>query len=159
MAKPELMLRAASTRDHLIRPIEAVKTIAANPYGLGLGTAGPASNRVSDACVHLPEGADASWAADRPDLCVFVGSDQVQPKETCNCPVLPENWYLQLGVEMGVLGFALFFALILLLLYRVKSKPEVFLPLLGISIAALFLHAWEDSAVSYSVWMLVAALI
>jgi hypothetical protein len=30
------------------------------------------------------------------------------------------------------------------------------LAFLGISIAAIFLHAWEDSAVAWTVWLLVA---
>jgi uncharacterized membrane protein YgaE (UPF0421/DUF939 family) len=34
-----------------------------------------------------------------------------------------------------------------------------FLIFLGISIAALFLHAWEDSAVAYTVWILLAVVL
>ncbi len=186
---PDVLLRAASTRDHLARPIAAVKTIIAHPLGLGLGTAGPASNRVSDTCVHLERGADPSWAADRPDLCVFVESVQVQPiGRTCSCPLLPENWYLQIGVELGILGMVLYVLLVLCLLQKLyglkietaSAKPacrtgwamvvkngtlkaessifnlqsSIFLVFLGISIAALFLHAWEDSAVAYTVWIL-----
>lgn len=157
---PEVLLRATSSRAHLERPLEAMWTIAGHPLGLGLGSAGPASNRSSDACVFLEEGADASWAADRPELCVFTGETQVQPLDrTCICPVLPENWYLQVGVELGFLGLIVFITLIILVIRSLRSMSYALLPFLGISIAALFLHAWEDAAVAYTVWILVAMML
>jgi O-antigen ligase len=168
---PSIILRAASSRGHLENPLRAVQTMIAHPLGLGLGTAGPASNRTSDACVMLEESSDPSWAKDRPDLCVFVGDVQVQPSDrTCSCPFLPENWYLQIGVEMGWLGMALYIALIVLILLRLWQAHQdaqkessgyfawyIFTVLLAISVAALFLHAWEDSAVAYTVWLLIAS--
>jgi len=149
----DVLLRAASTRGHLEKPLAAIQTIIAHPFGLGLGAAGPASNRVSDACVYLESGADASWAKDRQNLCVFSGDTQVQPtNRLCNCSFLPEDWYLQIGVELGVIGFILFLTLVILIILR--TQEQVRLMFLGISIAALFLHAWEDSATTYTAWML-----
>ena len=85
------------------RPLQALQIMKEHPLGLGLGSAGPASNRFSDACVDLPAGSDASWAQAHPQLCVFVGGNQIQPADhACSCPLLPENWYLQIGVELGV---------------------------------------------------------
>jgi hypothetical protein len=153
----DVIIRKASTRDHISRPMEAIRLIIQHPLGMGLGTAGPASNRVSDTCVHLTEGADATWAQAHPNLCVFVGGAQVQPVDgACSCPLLPENWYLQMGVEMGVLGFILFVALTIFILKKLPKNNPVFLAFLGIAIAALFLHAWEDAAVAYSIWILMA---
>lgn len=157
---PTTVVRFASSRDHLLKPLAAAESILAHPFGQGLGTAGPASNRVSDACVFLEEGADAGWAADRPGLCVFIGGGQVQPAErACRCPFVTENWYLQTGVEMGLLGFVIFLTLIIFVLLQLTAVPAVFLPFLGISVAGFFLHAWEESAVAYTLWMLVAAQI
>ena len=156
---PEVVSRATSSSGHIERPLQAIRTIVAHPLGLGLGTAGPANNRISDTCVHLPEGADASWAADRPSLCVFTGNVQVQPEVPCNCPVLPENWYLQIGVELGVIGLVLYLVFTTLVIVRMWNHKELFLPFLGISIAALFLHAWEDAAVAYSLWILAAVVV
>ncbi len=159
---PAVFLRFASSRDHITRPIQAIQRIVRSPLGEGLGAAGPASNRVSDACVFLDAGADASWAADRPSLCVLVGDQQVQPTDrACVCPFLPENWYLQIGVELGVLGFAVFLALTILLIVRLgRAGPGVTglrLAVLGIAVGALFLHAWEDAAVAFTLWLLSAA--
>ncbi len=169
---PAVILRAASSRGHIENPLKAISTMVEHPLGLGLGTAGPASNRTSDTCVMLEEGSDPTWAVVHPHLCVFVGSSQVQPiNRPCHCPFLPENWYLQIGVEMGWIGFGLYLALVVVILLRLRAlsmtaRSSTFFILhsqfsifLALSIAALFLHAWEDAAVAYTVWVLMAALI
>lgn len=155
---PNIILRAASSRDHLAKPLEAIHIMIQHPLGLGLGTAGPASNRTSDACVSLEEGADASWATAHPQLCVFVGDEQVQPIDrTCNCPLLPENAYLQIGVELGWIGMILFIMLIVLVI-RLTPYPLRF-TLLAVATAGLFLHVFEDSALSYTLWILIASVL
>ncbi len=181
---PSVILRAASSRGHIENPIKAVQMMISHPLGLGLGTAGPASNRTSDACVMLEAGSDASWAKDRPDLCVFVADAQVQPPlpsgelrptgqpigRTCHCPFLPENWYLQIGVEMGWIGLGLYLALVIIVLQKLRARrsPSVadevgsiinyqLSIFLALCIAALFLHAWEDAAVAYTTWILIAS--
>lgn len=153
---PSVIVRIESSADHVSRPMEAVAIMALAPFGRGLGSAGPAQNRVADACVYLEEGSDASWASVHRDLCVFVGDKQVQPSMGgCDCPFLPENWYLQLGVEGGWVAFFAFIALVVLVVRRLWPTPPA-LSLLAVSIAALFLHAWEDAAVAYAVWILCA---
>jgi hypothetical protein len=166
LLSPSVILRFSSTRGHFERPLEALQTMAANPLGLGLGTAGPASNRVSEACVMLRPNDDPSWAKDRPDLCVFVGDSQVQPADrACLCPRLTENWYLQLGVEAGVIGFTLFLLLIaftMLRLWERRADPSafvVFLAFTGLGIASLFLHAWEDTALAWTLWIWAALVL
>lgn len=157
ISAPATVIRLTSSRDHILKPIAAIGSIATHPLGQGLGTAGPASNRFSDACVFLAPASDPSWAADRQELCVFVGGEQVQPIERrCNCPFVTENWYLQMGVEMGVLGLILSIAFTVFVLLQLASASAVFLPMLGISAAGLLLHSWEGSAVAYTLWLLVA---
>ncbi|OGJ55110.1 hypothetical protein A3D11_03500 [Candidatus Peribacteria bacterium RIFCSPHIGHO2_02_FULL_49_16] len=168
---PDVVLRAASSRDHFHRSLEAIQIIAAHPLGLGLGTAGPATNRTADPCVFLEEGADFAWAKAHPNLCVFTGDQQVQPDIPCICPLLPENWYLQIGIELGVLGLVFYSTLLILLLQRLIPHPpafaqlfpivhsSIFLSFLGISIVALFLHSFESSAVAYTMWMLLGVYI
>lgn len=153
---PSVILRIESSADHLSNPIEALGIMVREPLGHGLGSAGPAHNRVSDACVFLEEGSDASWAVPHVDLCVFVGDVQVQPVgKECSCPLLPENWYLQLGVEGGWIAMLTFMALVVLLIRRLWPTPPA-MGLMVVAIAGLFLHAWEDAAVAYTVWILCA---
>jgi hypothetical protein len=153
---PSVILRIESSADHLRNPIEAMGIMVREPLGRGLGSAGPANNRVADACVLLEEGSDASWAIPHQNLCVFVGSAQVQPVgRACTCPLLPENWYLQLGVEGGWIAMLAFVALVVLLIRRLWPTPPA-MALLAVGIASLFLHAWEDAAVAYTVWILLA---
>jgi O-antigen ligase len=173
---PAILLRAASSRGHIENPLKAIQMMIDHPFGLGLGKAGPASNRTSDACVLLDAGADVSWASDRPNLCVFVDSVQVQPLDrVCSCPFLPENWYLQIGVEMGWMGMLIFMILVVMVVVRlldvasyelrereatrILAARSFLFCFVGLSVAALFLHAWEDSAVAYTIWILIAILL
>ncbi len=155
---PQVVLRVESSSDHLKRPAEALAIMALAPFGRGLGSAGPANNRVADACVFLEEGSDPSWAVAHPNLCVFVGGTQVQPDGGCDCPVLPENWYLQLGVEGGWIAMLAFIVLVVLVIRRLWPTPPA-MGLLAVAIAGLFLHAWEDAAVAYTSWILCAIVL
>lgn len=155
---PSVVLRVESSAGHLENPIAAARIMATAPFGRGLGSAGPANNRVADACVYLEEGSDASWAQSHPDLCVFVGDAQVQPTDPCTCPLLPENWFLQLGVEGGWIAFLAFVVLVVLVIRRLWPTPPA-QGLLAVAIAGLFLHAWEDAAVAYASWILCAIVL
>jgi hypothetical protein len=70
-------------------------------------------------------------------------------------------------VELGWIGFILFILLIGLVarctLHVARSQKilesTLLVSFLGISLAALFLHAWEDSAVAYTMWILLAVLL
>ena len=164
--RPDILIRTQSFADHLKKPLAAMAIIKNHPFGSGLGTAGPASNAFSDTCVTQPAGSDYSWAKNRSDVCIFIGSTQRFPADkVCKCPVLTENWYLQFGVEMGVLGLIFSLALAISVLWRLLrinlTNPAlpILLTFLGISIAGLFLHSFEDSAVAYSVWILTAAVL
>lgn len=153
---PSVILRIESSADHLRNPIEAMGIMLRESLGRGLGSAGPAHNRVSDACVFRAGGDDVSWAAPHSDLCVFVDGRQVQPVgRECVCPLRPENWYLQLGVEGGWIAMLAFLALVALLIRRLWPTPPA-QALMAVAIAGLFLHAWEDAAVAYTVWILCA---
>ncbi len=163
LAAPEAIIRQASSSDHIRKPLQALGIMFQEPLGRGLGTAGPASNRTSDACVFLPEGSDATWAQAHPNLCVFVADHQVQPSDrACTCPLVTENWYLQIGVELGWLGMLLWMLLTAFALSRISNseysntRDSVFGLFAALAVAALFLHAWEDAAIAYTVWMLLA---
>jgi len=171
---PSVIVRISSSRGHLHGPIEAVEQMLQFPLGKGMGMAGPASNRVSETCVLLLENDDPTWwQENRPDMCVFTGNTQVQPVDrACSCPFLPENWFLQIGVEMGWLGLGLYLWMMGVVFMRLResrimnqeSRKEgliihnsLFLILLSLCVAALLLHAFEDSAVAYTLWILMAA--
>lgn len=119
-----IIFRPSSTQGHFERMSEGISAIFFHPFGSGLGDAGPASAR---------------FAA---------------PGET---GFLPESWYLQVGIESGFLGIFLFCGILFLVGKKLfESKNEfaapLFLGLVGISGAAMFLHSWEDSAVSLVFW-------
>jgi hypothetical protein len=52
--------------------------------------------------------------------------------------------------------------LVVILLLKIFRSSQLtahslFLAFLGISIAGLFLHSWEDAAIAYALWLLIAA--
>ena len=58
-----------------------------------------------------------------------------------------ESWYLQLALELGILGLGLWIALIVTLIVRMwrEHQEGLMLGLIGVSIAAIFLHTWADN--------------
>ncbi len=165
LAAPKAIVRISSSRGHFEKPLEAIARMTEHPWGEGLASAGPASSRFADACVVLRPEDDPSWAKAQPELCVFLGDKQVQPEDRlCHCPFHPENWYLQLGVELGWLGLLLWVAIIGLTLRRLLPLTLSREPVgtaaavaqLAMAVASLFLHAWEDAAVAFTIWILTA---
>lgn len=60
---------------------------------------------------------------------------------------LTENWYLQIAIEMGWLGLLIFLGMLAAISRELlqTGKTGLFLALLGISVAALFTHAFEET--------------
>ncbi len=71
--------------------------------------------------------------------------------------LIPESWYLQLLLEVGAVGLAIWLILMTILLTKlIKADPPLFLGLMSVSVAALFLHTFADNpAVSYSLFLLI----
>jgi O-antigen ligase len=80
-------------------------------------------------------------------------------------PFIPESFYLQLGIETGVIGLILFVAIILQLgaqLWRCRRQevgPGVVGALVGISIVNLVLHGWADASTAFIFWILAGVVI
>lgn len=81
---------------------------------------------------------------------------------------ITENYYLQMGIELGVLGMFLFIALTLVLIKYLnrasKRVPDVALgamrlAVIGLAIGATLLHTWTDFAVAWSAWALAGAVL
>lgn len=154
----EVLFRTISNSGHIQKPIQAIATILQHPFGLGLGAAGPASHVVSDSCTEVAVGSDIRWSDPYPELCIFADGAQIKPtNRQCRCATITENWYLQVGVELGMLGMLLFLYLIYCIAKVVRgSSQAVFYACISTATAALFLHAWEDSAVVYTLMLLLA---
>lgn len=74
---------------------------------------------------------------------------------------IPENWYLQISLELGVLGVILFIGILIITLRQLLEKYSsakdhlalaLFLSLLALSLTSLLLHSWEESAVALTFW-------
>lgn len=100
---------------------QGIDTVVNNPFGKGIGSAGPASFYTQK-------------------------------------PLIVENWYLQIAIEVGIIGLFLYVIFIVLNLKKlyVKSKQKgedilpttLFAAICGILVTSLFLHTLADSTLS-----------
>lgn len=112
-----ILFRASSTSEHWQLMKEGWRQFLQHPFGLGLGTVGPAS-------VYFKK-------------------------------FITENWYIQIALETGVLGILLFLAALFQIFKNLLEKireggfsslsTALFLTLLGISVAGLFTHSFEET--------------
>lgn len=80
--------------------------------------------------------------------------------------VLNENYYLQIAQEVGLLGLALFVAILVAVsrrLYRLAGSDQFALGLLasfaGLALTNLLVHIWSNEAVAYTWWGLAGLVI
>jgi hypothetical protein len=73
--------------------------------------------------------------------------------------IISENYYLQLGIELGYLGLASFLLISLVMaryLWRLSPSSQLALPLLasfiGMAVVNLFQHGWADSTMALVWW-------
>ncbi len=106
------------------------------PFGYGLGTAGPASQ---------------------------IQGSGFQFSES-NVDFLPENWYLQILIEQGIIGFIIFLMVIMIIgraLWQkmiIEKDPysiALFSAFLAVVIMGCFTHVFEEAATSYALFFLI----
>lgn len=109
------------------------------PFGYGLGSAGPASQ------IHGSTG----------DMLEF---------QEASADFLPENWYLQILIEQGIVGLFLFMIILFLIVQqlwsRVKAEKNLysialFTAFIALLFMACFTHAFEEAATSYILFLLI----
>jgi len=120
-----------------------------NPIWYGLGIAGPASqigNSIESA---------GNWQ---------VATASVLQIHT----FLPENWYVQIALEQGIVWVSLFIALIIIIWYRLIARLKKYRDFLTLWVAtayfslcfmALFTHAFEEAATSYILFFIIGLLL
>lgn len=93
------------------------------------------------------------------------GLGQAGPSSALDNPKeakISENYFLQVGLEMGVIGMALFLALHLYvlkelyLLRNTKYGYPILLTFIALIVTNMLLHTWADEAVAITVWAVVA---
>ncbi len=82
-----------------------------------------------------------------------------------NHPFIPESYYLQIGIESGVVGLILFLAIIAQLFVQLlRNRPNEVAPgvigaLIGLSIVSLVLHGWADASTAFVFWIFAGVVI
>ncbi|MBW7954562.1 O-antigen ligase family protein [Candidatus Gracilibacteria bacterium] len=139
--KRNLFLHPEAILGRVENLVISVKMFFVNPFGYGLGIAGP-----------------ASWLSTSSDKAMSAGVNKF----------LPENWYIQILLEQGILGISLFLGLIIVigvnLFDIVKRKKDylsigIFTSYLALLFMANFTHAFEESATSYILFIIIGGYI
>ncbi len=119
----QFLVRISSTQGHYERSLDGIRFILENPWGLGLGDAGPASSRFAEQFSgFLPE----SWYLQ----------------------IALETGILGIFLFLGII----FFAGQAFLKSDFFLGKAFFIGLVGISVMGIFLHSWESSTLAYSFW-------
>jgi O-antigen ligase len=77
-------------------------------------------------------------------------------------PEIPENYYLQIGIEAGIIGLAAFLAVLVVISLELLTTPSVqssalLGALAGLAVVNLFLHGLADSSTSISLGIMTGA--
>lgn len=104
-------------------------------------------------------------------LGIGVGAAGPASKATVNV-IIPENWYLQIVLELGIAGLVIFVSIIYFLFRKLldifKNSQDNFYKMLslgligslvGVSVSSLFLHTWADTPAVYSFWIFAGLVI
>ncbi len=122
-----------STNGHIERMKVWWERFLAHPLGQWLGSAGPAYRYVQNL-----------ENKNRKDI------------EESDRYYIPESWYIQQMIEGGVLWILAFLLILLLILYRLFKIHIILVGMfMGICIMNLFLHTFESSIVSLSLFLMV----
>ena len=71
--------------------------------------------------------------------------------------ILNENYYLQIGTEVGVVGLAIFLAILATTAYRLWGVQGIaaaglFASFIGLAFTNALVHIWSNEAVAYTWW-------
>lgn len=126
---PTESLLEGSSDQHWQSTFKGIVAITQNPFGTGVGTAGPAS---------------------------FYNTNAT--------PEIPENYFVQIGQEIGAVGLALFIALSVMMWRELWQRKADMLAcallasFIGINVINIFLHGWADDPTAMT-WWAIAGLV
>lgn len=147
--KAELFLHIGAMVNRLENLSKSLEMFFYNPIGYGLGIAGPASqigNSIESA---------GNWQ-------IATSTTQTVHR------FLPENWYVQILLEQGIIGFFIFMALLFLIGYRLLERLKKHRDFITVGVTtayfalcfmSLFTHGFEEAATSYMLFLFIGILL
>ena len=147
--KWELFLHLGSVLNRVDNLTKSVEMFFYNPFWYGLWIAGPASQ--------LWNSIESAW-----EWIIATNTTQTVHK------FLPENWFVQILLEQGIIGFSLFIGLFMViglrLFSRVKKQKDYMsvawlTAFLGLCFMGMFVHVFEDAAISYTAFLIFGILL
>ena len=149
LVKWELFLHLWAIVNRLDNLKTSMEMFFYNPFGYGLGIAGPASQ--------IGNSIESAW------------NWQIAAASVLSVHrFLPENWYVQIALEQWIVWVSLFITLIIFIGYRLIARIKKHRDYLSIGIAtayfalcfmALFTHAFEEAATSYILFFFIGLVL
>lgn len=149
IAKRNLFLHLGAMLNRLDNLTHSLEMFFYNPIGYGLGIAWPATQ--------IGNSIESAWGW------------QISTANPANVSrFLPENWFVQIFLEQGIVWGCLFISLMILLWYYlfeiVKKRKDffsiaLFASFCSLNFMALFTHGFEEAATSYTLFLIVWAYI
>lgn len=140
----------------------------AGATGLTERTTGAVTGSDPSAQAHRGSFGDGIGAILDNPLGTGLGTSAGQGQRFGTAEVITENYYLQVGVELGVPMMIVFVILTITVLRRlnaaVRSHPSIDAgatrgAFAGIAVGALFLHTWNDIATAWTLWALAGVIL
>jgi hypothetical protein len=135
--------------------------------GLNTRVASGTSTTNSDTAGHVAGFWDGVNAIGQDPLGHGLGTSAGVGQRVANSQaIIPENYYLQIGVELGIIPMVLFVVLTVTLVVKLRSAARrsshyavaaLGGAVAGLAIGAWFLQVWTDFSVAWSVWGLAGA--
>jgi hypothetical protein len=138
---------------------------AALSTGLARRVAGATNNADNSSAAHVSAFWTGLHTVEHHPLGLGLGTSagvgQRAGASSASGAVIPENAYLQLGIELGIAGALAFAALTIALVRQLRATARLrahaviaatSAAMTGLAVAAWFLQAWIDFSVAWTVW-------
>lgn len=127
------------------------------PFGHGLGQAGPASRAVAE--VNQKPIPTESLDGEMKRLADFFSERNKDFVFNTEHYYIPESWYIQQLIEGGILGFFFFICCFVAIIFSLKRYPVIIATILGVLVMNTFLHSFESVHTALVLFLILASLL
>ena len=153
----EIITRKGSTSAHFERMYIGYVRFLEEPFGHGLGQAGPASRAVAE--VNQKPIAPETLDGEMKRLADFFSERNKDFVFNTEHYYIPESWYIQQLIEGGVIGFFLFICCFVAIIFSLRKYPVIIATILGVLVMNTFLHSFESVHTALVLFLIIASLL
>ncbi len=153
----EIIARKGSTSAHFERMYIGYVRFLEEPFGHGLGQAGPASRAIAQ--VNQKPIPTSTLDGEMKKLAEFFSERNKDFVFNTEHYYIPESWYIQQLIEGGVIGFFFFICVFVAMIFWLKKYPVFIATVLGVLVMNTFLHSFESVHTALALFMILASVL